>query len=160
MREALASAPPGIVLYQTLEIINPDASWIPRLTNQRKDKYLPLTAGGSPVLFSAAGFEITLPSSGENGTQEIDFSIQSVDRRVTEYISEIINSTETTRSIYREYLSTDTSAPQGTWNLVVYNFSATAQGATFSAKVVDFLNRAFPKSSESYNTSRFPTLGR
>lgn len=156
-KEAYASAPKGQVIYKTVQITNTAVSEDLFFVDQRKDKNLPLEIGEDPTVFKASGLKITLPSTGENGTQNLRLDLQNVDRIVTEYLQKLEGRSETTTITFRMYINTDLSGPKVVIPLTLKSAKITVQSVSVLAAFADILNMPFP--SEYYTIERFPSLG-
>lgn len=114
---------------------------------------------GEVVTFEPVGFNITLPSSGDNGLQEIDITLDNVSKRITDFIKKVLTADEPVRVYYRPYLLTDPNTPQ--MNPPMYlnlsDVTITSKTVTGKATFVDVLNRNFP--NDKYTRKRFPSLG-
>lgn len=159
MKEAYASAPKGVVIYETLQIHHDNVSEDYYLINQRESVELPLAEGETPVIFKASGFGFTLPPTGENGTQDLQISIDNVDREITEFIKQVVGSNSPVQVTYRPYLSNDLTRPQldPPLQLNLRDIKITNLNVSGRASYADILNMPFP--NEYYTRTRFPSLG-
>ena len=159
MKEAYASAPKGVVIYETLQVSHPNVSPDFYLVNQREDISLPLVEGGDPILFKASGFQFQLPPTGENGTQDLRISIDNVDRQITDFVAQVVGSNSPVQITYRPYLSSDLTKPQldPPLELNLRDIKITNLNVSGRASYADILNMPFP--NEYYTRTRFPSLG-
>ena len=120
------TAPVDELLYHTLEIVHPsfiDAASQPFSVRLVRD-YAPLAARleataplnpGADVVFSAAGFELTLPDIADNGRQgEASISIAALPAEIEDAIAAAAMSGEAVTLIYRIYHSADLTTPAQT----------------------------------------------
>lgn len=157
IREAYATARSDVIFYDTLEIRNPAAAPI-YLVQDKINHTFGLEGGGGNKEFIAAAFRLSLPSSGDNGVQELSISIDNVDRAITEWLKLVVDSPDDIQIIYRPYMSTDPTQPQMNPPLVLFlsDIVVTPVEVTGRATFGDILNRKFL--TETYNTRRFPAL--
>ncbi len=159
LKEAYAVAPTNAVVLETLQVTHPS---LPDMTIWvvKNDKSLTLgLEDGTPQLFERANFQITKPSAGDNGIQELQLSVDNVDRRVSRFIREAKKYQTPVRVRYRPYVSTDLSTPQMAVPLTLYlkgvsfnDFQVTAR-----ASFADLINRRFP--TKMYTLEDYPSLG-
>lgn len=156
IREAYATAQSDVLFWDTIEIRNPDADPV-YLIQDRVNRDLTLETGVT-VTFIACGFRLSLPSSGDNGVQELGVSIDNVDRGISQFLRQIAESSEDIRLIYRPYMSSDTTRPQMDPPLVLFlsDIVVNAIEVVGRAAFADILNRKFL--TETYNPRRFPAL--
>lgn len=159
MKEAYASAPKGIIIYETLQVSHPSVSPDFYIIDQRESLSLPLVEGGDPVLFKASGFAFQLPPTGENGTQDLRISIDNVDRQITDFIEQVKGSRFPVKITYRPYLSSDLTKPQldPPLELTLRDIKIVNMNVSGRASYADILNMPFP--NEYYTRTRFPSLG-
>lgn len=160
-----ASAPSGVVIVETLEVIHASFTSPIRITNQLQDFTGTLEAdapndGGTPVTFSPAAFDLVLPNSDTGGAEVIDVSISNIDQQAADRLEEAIANPGPVTLIYRVYLSSDTSVPAIDPPTRLSVESATADVSTLRAKAknADNINRKFP--GIIYNTFDHPGLAR
>lgn len=104
-----ASAPINQHRIQTLDIELPGGEHV-RLVNAFFDATLGVD--GVPQLFEACGMDITLPTKDNSGNQTLQFALGILDDdRINALVEQALESGKPTYMVYREYLSTDTSAP-------------------------------------------------
>lgn len=161
LKEAFTLCPSNVVYLDTLEINHPDADAPIYLVRDRKDWDLTIEGGGGVKTFEACAFRFSLPASGENGIQELNIAIDNVDRRISDFINTVKESTEPVTVTYRPYLSTDPTTPQMNPPLVLNlrDIVVTAVQVTGRASFADIINKPFPHPSEIYTRERFPSLG-
>lgn len=157
IKEAFASAPSNSLILHTLEISHPDIESI-FLIRDRKDWTLTLEGAGGDKLFTACGFQIQLPQSGENGASDLPFSIDNIDQ-VSDFIDEVKESTEPVTVTYRPYLASDTTEPQMDPPLILELTDISVTDVTVTAKASFFNLLTKPFLTELYTRDRFPGLG-
>ena len=161
--EVLALAPDDRVELATLEIRHPDPSKKLFLVRDRVAHNLTLEADnegpGETVEFEPVPFRMTLPTSGENGFQELNIALDNTDRRITDFLEEVSAFGEPVEIVYRPYLSDQPEAPQMSPPLVLVLTEAqitpfeVAGRATFTG----IINAKYP--TELYDRRQFPSLG-
>lgn len=158
IKEAYALAPSDEVPLETLELCHPSvAGGSLYLINQREPFTLTLE-NGEQKIFEPVGFQFALPAAGDNGRQDMQLSIDNVDRRISDFIEKAKNYYEPVKVYYRPYLSSDLTTPQMNppLSLSLQDVSITAQTIAGRASFADVLNRKFPE--EYYTRKRFPSL--
>lgn len=158
IKEAYASVPVNSVAIDSIELIHPKLPASIRLVNQRQGMNLTLE-NGQTHFFDAVGFKFVLPAAGENGRQDLQITIDNVDKRISAFINQAKEFFEPVEIIYRPYLSTDLTTPQMNPPLVLtlQDVSITQFQVQAKATFADILNQKFPK--EYYTRKRFPSLG-
>lgn len=158
IKEAYASVPVNSVAIDSIELIHPKLPTAIRLVNQRQGMNLTLE-NGQTHYFNAVGFKFVLPAAGENGRQDLQITIDNVDKRISAFINQAKEFFEPVEIIYRPYLSTDLTTPQMNPPLVLtlQDVSITQFQVQAKATFADILNQKFPK--EYYTRKRFPSLG-
>jgi hypothetical protein len=155
-REAFASAKKNIAYLEAIQITHPTGGDFYFVKNKTA---LTLTLEDlSVVEHEPIPFKLDRPSQGENGAQELSFSVSNIDRRVSDFITAIKNSQEPALIKWRVYLSDDLTTPMRTNPLVltIESFSVGMFSVTGRARFMDVLNRPYP--NEIYNRQRFPSL--
>lgn len=155
IREAYATAHSDVVFLHTLEISNPLTPTL-YLVQDRVDHMLGIN--GVLTQFVATGFRFILPSTGENGLQELGLAVDNVDRRPSDFVKAVRESSDPVTVIYRPYLHTEPMTPQMNPPLTLFltDIQITAAEVVGRATFADVLNRKFL--SELYTRRRFPAL--
>ncbi len=109
LQKVYASAPTSEVLIRTLEIKPADADPI-RVCAQFEDQELTLETGET-VTFLGTHMDLARPAKNTSGQQSLKFAFANVTATAQEVIEGALESGEPVIVIYREYLSSDTSAP-------------------------------------------------
>jgi hypothetical protein len=159
LQRIYASAPDTEEVWETLELRHPLFSQYWFITNTA----LPFSANletGQLVDFICLPFTAKLPAATSGGTQDLQISIDNVDREI---ILELERAAQNPRQqivlIYRAYASTDLSAPgSDPIQLSISDISASLTRVDATASRTDVLNRAFP--SILYEVDIFPGLDR
>jgi len=169
IREAYASCPTDVVIFDTIEIIHPNFQDLNgnetsvRLVHNTEN----IIAGiettatimpGEMVEFIACPFSLILPENKENVFPELKISIDNVSREITYHLESAVQSTDMVKLIYRPYLSTDLTKPQlkRPVEFCLRDISVSIDSVTATAYIKDFLNLPFLK--EVYTVERFPGL--
>lgn len=159
LKEAFASAPTNIIIYETLEIRH---SSLPGDTIYLVKDIVSLTAtleDASEVTFEPAPFAMKLPSAAENGKQDLNIKIDNVDRRVSDFVIAAAEYEDPIYILYRPYLSTDLTTPQlnPPLTLILKEISMDILSVSARASFFDLINKNFP--SILYTRSSFPSIG-
>lgn len=159
LKEAYATAPSDIVILETLQIFHPDATPQNYFIVRNLEDVTATLETSEVVTFEACGFRLNLPAAGDNGVQELQLSIDNVDRRIGAFLDSVATSRTPVKVWYRPYLSTDLSQPQMMPPLELYLTDVTVSlfEVTGKATFNDLLNKAVP--NELYTRVRFPSLG-
>lgn len=171
-QEALASAPKGKPIIDTLELYHPaflDEANRPtaiRIAKTYEDWLFKLEAeaivnGGEWVTFLACEFNVQLPEVAEDGkTPNLQISVGNVSREITRALEQAKSSLIPIKVTYRPYLPTDPSIPQMNPPIVMEMSEVDVDvfQATGTASLEDINNVGYP--SQQYTTDRFPGLRR
>jgi len=163
IKEAYASAPAGVVIHHTLELWHPAFTQPIRVVRDYADLTATLEATaprdpGAAVTFVAFAFDFTKPEVSSSGVPQITITMDNVDRAIVANVEAALASTELVSVIYREFISTDLSAPQNNPPLQMTILSVTADvfKVTATAGFTDLQNRRFP--TLEYSAEVFPGL--
>lgn len=163
LREAYASAPTNVVIHHTLEIRHSKFTAPIRVVKDYNDLYATLEStapegANTQVHFLAFSFDITRPEVSATGVPQVNITIDNVDRTIVSNIEKAMGSTELVTVIYREYLSTDLTAPANNppLELTILTISADMFKVTATAGFINLLNKRFP--TEAYTTDVFVGL--
>ena len=163
LKEAYASAPANVVIYHTMELRHPAFTAPIRVVRD----YAPLTATleatapadpGAAVTFAAFAFEFTKPEVSSTGVPQITIEIDNVDRMILANIEAAMTTTDLVQVTYREFISSDLSAPQNNppLTMIIMTVSATVFKVTATAGFPDLMNRRFPNAE--YDAQTYPGL--
>lgn len=163
LKEAYAAAPAGVVIYHTLELMHPAFSMPIRVVRDYSDLTARLEASaplnpGAQVTFTGFAFEFTKPDTGANGVPQMTIEIDNVDRSIVANIDAAMITPQMITVIYREFISTDLSAPQNNPPLTatVLAITATTPKITATVGFPNLLNYRFPRMA--YDPQNFPGL--
>jgi hypothetical protein len=163
LREAYASAPANLVIYHTLELRHPAFTTPIRVVRDYVDLVATLESSApvdpaTSVTFVAFSFDFTKPEVSSVGVPQITITMDNVDRSIVANIEAALTTSDLVQVTYREYISSDLSAPQNNPPLSMTITSVTADvfKVTAVAGFPDLMNRRFP--SQEYSTEVFPGL--
>lgn len=158
IKEAYASAPTGIVHYDTLEFRQTGVQNPIYLVQSRRE-LVAFDENAVQRTFEPAGFQFSLPPSNEEGFQSLNIAIDNVGQRISIFVQTAMSEREPVKVIYRPYLSTDLTTPQMIPPLVLYlkDLRITTFQVTGRATFMDIVNKKFP--SLLYTREKFPSLG-
>lgn len=112
---------------------------------------------GDVLTFSAASIDIALPARNSDGTQDLQFAISNIDGEVSTAIRKTLENLEIGSLTYRQYVSTDLSAPATVpYTLAIKSGSWTAIQAQITAGYMNVLDTAWPRFR--YTLNEFPGL--
>lgn len=149
-----ASAPSDEVIIPTLEILVPGHDPL-RICADFVDHMLGVD--GLLVLFEGGNLQVALPASNTSGQQTLTFGVSNVNGVAQRYVDDALESGERVSIIYREYLSSDKSAPARRPYVMTLTGGAFENGeASFEAGYYDLLNAAWPR--ERYTVENAPGL--
>ena len=156
IREAYAAAPANVVIYHTLELWHTAFTTPIRVVRDYADltATLEYTAPRNPsaaVTFVAFNFDFTKPEVSATGVPQITITLDNVDRAIVANIEAAMGSTELVSVIYREFISTDLSAPQNNPPLAmtILNVVADVFKVTATAGFPNLMNKRFPTTEYS-----------
>lgn len=166
--EAEATAPPGIVVYCTLELQHPaflqDAVEVPIrvVTGVADDMSFGIEDGatfngGETVVFQAIPFYAERPDFAEGRTPECQVTIDNIGREVLGYLEDAVQIKADLAVLYREYRSDDLTEPcYGPIRFVMRRVRVKGTSVVGVAKLDDLANRKFPY--KTYTVNEFPGL--
>jgi len=166
--EAEATAPPGVVIYYTIELQHPaflqDAVEVPIrcVTDVADDTSFGIEAGATfnaeeMALFQAIPFFAERPEFAEGRTPECEVTIDNAAREIVEYLEAAVQVKADLVVLYREYRSDDLTAPcYGPVEFVMRKVSVTGARVTGKARLDDLANRRFP--NKVYSIDEFAGL--
>jgi len=160
IKEAYSAAPANVVIYHTLELYHSAFSSPIRVVRDYTDLTATLesTAPRNPstsVTFVAFNFDFTKPEVSPAGVPQITITLDNVDRSIVANIEAAIATTEMVSVIYREFISSDLSAPQNNppLTMTVMSISATVFKVTAVCGFPDLVNKRFP--TKEYDSETF-----
>jgi hypothetical protein len=163
LMEAYASAPADVIVYHTLELRHTAFTTPIRVVRDTADltATLEATAPEDPsteVTFAAFAFDFVRPEISAGGVPQMTIEMDNVDRAIVANIEAAMATTDLVEATYREYLSTDLSAPANDPPIHMTIVSITAD--VFRVRAVagfpDLVNRRFP--TTEYDSETFPGL--
>ena len=150
LKEAYASAPAGVILH-TLELRHPSFSAPIRVVRDNASLSAKLEAtapvdASTYVTFVAMAFDFTKPEISPTGIPQISIEIDNVDRAIVANIEAAMTTAQMVQCTYREYLSTDLTAPQNNppLSMTIMNISADVFKVHATAGFPNLLNKRFP----------------
>lgn len=162
LKEAYASATPDII-YSTLELRHPAFTQPIRVVRDTVSltARLESTAPYNPneyVLFVAMAFDLVKPEVSAQGVPQLTLRIDNVDRSIVASVEAAVETTQPITVCYREYLSSDLTAPQNNppLTMTILTVRADLLTVTATAGFPDLMNRKFP--TLEYETETFPEL--
>ena len=163
IKEAYAAAPANLIIYHTLELWHSAFTAPIRVVRDYQDLTATLEAGaprnpGASVTFVAFAFDFTKPEITSTGLPEVTITIDNVDRSIVANIEAALTTAELIQVIYREFISTDLTAPQNDppLTLSISSISATLMTVTARAGFMNLMNKRFP--TIEYNPELFVGL--
>ena len=163
IKEAYASAPAGVIIYHTLELRHSAFTTPIRVVRDYSDLTATLESSapadaGTEVTFIAFNFNFTKPEVSATGVPQITIEIDNVDRTIVAAIEAAMSTTEMVKCTYREFISTDLTAPQNDPPLTMTIITITAD--VFKVKCMagfpNLMNYRFPRTE--YDAATFPGL--
>jgi Domain of unknown function (DUF1833) len=146
-------------VLETLQISHPLFSATHFITNS-DEGFKAVDENGLQLTFLPFPFQVKLPSSGENGFQDLVLSISNVSPLLVQEIERARGDTRyPIRFVYRAYAESNLNAvgwslpPLSSSEIVVEKNVISAQ-----ASMADLVNRNFP--NQLYTTTLFPMLAR
>jgi hypothetical protein len=147
-----ASAPTGVVLIPTLEILVPGQAPI-RVCNGFEDLEAQLE-DDTPVVFTAGNLVLEQPEKNDTGKQTLKFGLWNANGDAQKAVVAALDSDDETQIVYREYDSSDLTAPADQPQIF------TLVGGTFEgievqleASYYDILNTAWPRQRYTQNNA-------
>lgn len=163
IKEAYAAAPAGVIIYHTLELRHSAFSSPIRVVRDFVDLTATLEAtapvnASTSVTFTAFSFEISKPEVSALGVPQITFEIDNADRSIVANIEAAMTTSETVQVTYREFISTDLSAPQNNppITLTILTISADVFRVKATAGYLNLMNIKFPRIE--YDAQTYPGL--
>lgn len=115
------------------------------------------TESGDVVTFTACAIDIALPARNSDGTQDLQFALDNINGEASTSIRKALNELSDASLTYRNYVSTDLSAPaEVPYKLAVKSGSWTATQAQISAGYMNILDTSWPRNR--YTLPYYPGL--
>lgn len=158
-KEAAASCLHDVVLIDTLELSHPALAAPVRLSKTLEAVTLGI-GEAETAEFTPCGFTMSLPSSGQDGSQELAIGIVNVSRDIGAIIRACLTIPAPVQITHRIYRSDDLTQPANGTGLVLflYDVVITAEQVTGRATFTEIINRKWPMSGAYYSNVRFPAL--
>jgi hypothetical protein len=163
LKEAYASAPSNVVIHHTLELRHPAFTSPIRVVRDYEDLTATLEASapanpGASVTFVRFAFDFTKPEISPNGVPQLTIEIDNVDRSIVANIEAAMTTADMVQATYREYLSSDLTAPQNDppIHMTIMSISVDVFKVHATAGFPDLINRRFP--TTEYDAETFPGL--
>lgn len=154
IKTVYASAPTDQVIIGSLEILVPGLDPL-RVAADFESHWLGVD--GVMQLFEAGPLSIALPSRDTRGNQALRFGVSGVSGQAQRYVEDALKASAPSTMIYREYLSSDKTAPASrpvTMDIVGGYFEG--PDAIFEGSFYDLLNSAWPR--ERYTSITAPGI--
>lgn len=159
IKEAYASAPSNVIIYHTIELWHPAFSAPIRVVRDYTDLTATLEASAprnasTAVTFVAFNFEFTKPEVSSTGLPEVTLTMDNVDRAIVANIEAALSTTDLVTVIYREFISSDLTAPQNNppLSLIITSVVADLYKVTAVASFPNLMNKRFPTLEYSAET--------
>lgn len=163
--EAIASCPPSVLTYVTLEIQHPSFGEPARIVaNVADDVELGIELGadfnpGEMATFIACPVEVEYPEVREGQPPSSRVKIDNVNRELVPKIRAALGFRAYIKVLYREFLSSDLTEPAyGPVEFLLKDVQMTGATLTGTAMVAMLLNRRFPRRDKNYTVDQFPSL--
>lgn len=159
IKEAYAAAPSNVIIYHTIELWHPAFSAPIRVVRDYTDLTATLEASAprnasTAVTFVAFNFEFTKPEVSSTGLPEVTLTMDNVDRAIVANIEAALSTTDLVTVIYREFISSDLTAPQNNppLSLIITSVVADLYKVTAVASFPNLMNKRFPTLEYSAET--------
>lgn len=131
------------VIIETLEIsVGDQHYWI----TKGWDNVAATLEDGTQVIFEACGIDVALPAKNKDGTQDLKFAISNVTGLVSTIIREAIKQRQVSTITYRQYISTDLSAPsERPTKMSIKSGSWTPAVANITAGFMNIMDKSWPR---------------
>ena len=163
IKEAYASVPANVIIYHTLEINHPAFTTPIRVVRDTTDLTATLEASAphnpsTAVTFVGFRFDIVPPEVSPTAVPQCVIEIDNVDRSILAQIEAAMVTTDLITVIYRQFISTDLSAPQNNppLTLTIFSINANVFRIKASAGFDNLANKRFP--GVDYTSEVFPGL--
>lgn len=167
IKEAYASAPSDIVIYDTMELIHPNFvddegnKTSIRVVRGNEDITATLEADapvnkGEAVKFIGYPFDFKRPAVTERAGPTMTVTIDNVSKEIGRNIERAVSSMEVIRMIYRPYTSDDLTSPQYNppLEMTLTDIEVSVFKVSGTARFANLANRKFPYAV--YTPQEFP----
>lgn len=163
IKEAYAAAPSNVIIYSTLELWHSAFTSPIRVVKDYVDLVATLESSAprnpsTAVTFVAFNFEFSKPDISPDNIPQVTITLDNVDRSIVANVEAALGTTELVTVIYREFISTDLSAPQNNppLSMAITNVTADVFKVTATASFPNLMNKRFP--TIAYTSEVFPGL--
>jgi hypothetical protein len=163
IKEAYASAPADVIVYHTLELWHSAFTQPIRVVRDDADLVATLEStaprnSAQPVTFVAFAFEFSRPEVTSDGVPQVVLEIDNVSREILAAVEAAVGHADPIEVIYREFISSDLSAPQNDppLTLTILGITADVFRVRATAGFTNLTNKRFP--AQDYSADRFPGL--
>ncbi|MEI7216280.1 DUF1833 family protein [Pectobacterium carotovorum] len=116
-----------------------------------------LEDGETEAIFIASAIDVALPARNADGTQDLKFAISNIDGIVSTAIREALNDLTGATVTYRNYISTDLSAPASSpFTMTIKGGYWTAVEVQLTAGYMNVLDTSWPR--HRYTLPEYPGL--
>lgn len=157
LKEAYAAAPSNAVIYHTITLDHSTFATPLYLVRDRVDLNATLETGEA-VTFTGYAFDFKRPEVSIGGLPQLVVEIDNVNQAILAAVQAASAATDPVTLTYREYLSTDLTAPANDppMELTLSNVKANVFRVSATATFGDYVNKRFP--TQTYDPDRFPGL--
>lgn len=157
LKEAYAAAPSNTVIYHTITLDHSTFATPLYLVRDRTDLSATLETGEA-VTFVAYAFDFKRPEVSVGGVPQLVVEIDNVSQAILAAVQAASAATDPVTLTYREYLSTDLTAPANDppMELTLTNVKANVFRVSAVATFGDYVNKRFP--TQTYDADRFTGL--
>ena len=158
LKEVNALAPNDDQSLATFELSHPNLEERIFIVQDRVEWDFALEEGGEVQTFEPVPVRFNLPAVGSNGIQELNIAIDNIDRRITDFVDSIGQTSDPLEITHRIYLKSDTTKPQNDPPLVLFgsDLQVNQFEVIIRASFGDMVNKnAF---TEIYDNATFPGL--
>jgi len=104
------------------------------------------TESGEVVTFIHCPMEVALPKRNADGTQDLKFALSNIEGLVSTTIRKALNSISRATVTYRQYISTDLSAPSSVpYTMAIKSGQWTSLQVQITAGYMNWLDSAWPR---------------
>jgi hypothetical protein len=156
LAEAYASIDSNVRVISTLELSHPLFVSGIRFMNERgevlrHEANQPVfgrvlnTEAETNVEFAGSAFKIALPLNSSDGTGQIEITIDNVSREISDKLNLVVDSGQTLKILYREYIENEPDPQYISAWLTVAEAKANLSTVLITAVFEDLNNQNFPK---------------
>lgn len=155
--EAYALAPSSVEIVETLELRSEALEEPMYLVSGRLNRVMKVD--GEDKTFKAVSFTLDMPTTDEDGLQELSVTISNIGNKVVEFCEVALRARAEVEIRYSPYRLDDITKPMLDPRLRLFLEDVSADGLelTGRANPMNFANLQFP--NQIYTRARFPGLG-